>query len=444
MSILNTIIDLVFDSIPTWNLMLIESKQMIDKFYQIADKEVKKAEETMDYGDISIDLYSEIVAIADGNRKEEELLLAKAIITEKWIKYALYYLTDKDAVKIVADAEAQELVNGVIELLLPQVGKLYDNAKIANLHKYNASELRNGYNGNYILNIDDITKRFTTELIEKAKEKFNIDSEANEEDPYSNLVIPKEPVIERMGRYDSEGYFHPIFLKDKDQIIEENNTIPVKPDYMNDEIFNKFETVFAPLTKNIKYFYNINQYGNWCINVVTRDGLAICSYILDDGTIMGGSKISILGRCQGSNGYLDTLFVDVEKFPNIVTEILTNSLYIMTPSEVSTVSSSLLHNGAIYHNIDFQNTQFMNDEIVVRNIESALSACIQLINPDIRMRFENFIDPSNFTLVSDSKCVSPLGYDNTTATRIQNDLKLVVEGNTITKIEGGKGTKYQL
>ena len=48
MSIVNTIIDLVFNSIPTWNLLLIESKQMIKNLNEIAASEVKKAEETMD------------------------------------------------------------------------------------------------------------------------------------------------------------------------------------------------------------------------------------------------------------------------------------------------------------------------------------------------------------------------------------------------------------
>ena len=87
MSILNTIIDLVFNSIPTWNLLLIESKQMIKNLNEITANEVKKAEETMDYGDISMDLYTDIVFIADGDRKTEELLMAKAIATERWIKY---------------------------------------------------------------------------------------------------------------------------------------------------------------------------------------------------------------------------------------------------------------------------------------------------------------------------------------------------------------------
>ena len=46
MSIVNTIIDLVFNSIPTWNLLLIESKQMIKNLNEIAASEVKKEEET--------------------------------------------------------------------------------------------------------------------------------------------------------------------------------------------------------------------------------------------------------------------------------------------------------------------------------------------------------------------------------------------------------------
>lgn len=441
MSIVNTIIDLVFNSIPTWNLLLIESKQMIKNLNEIAASEVKKAEETMDYGDISMDLYTDIVLIADGDRKTEELLMAKAIATERWIKYTYYCLTDKDAVKIVADNEAQELVNGIVELLVPEIGKLYEDAKCANLHKYNASELKCGYNGNFILNIDDITKRFTTDLVEKAKEKFNISVEPDAELVFP-LVDPAQPVIPRMGRYDNDGYFHPVFLKDKDQIIQENNSVPVKPDFMPDELFTRFDSLLKPLIDG-KYFYNMSQYGNWCVNVVAPDGLSVCSYVIDDGTIMGGSKVSILGRCQGNNGYLDTLFVDVAKFPNIVHQILNNSFYIMTPDEVSQVFSGLFSNGCIYHNIDFKNTPFMDEEPIMRAIEPVLSVCIKLVNPDVRMRFENFIDPNNFTLVSDDKCVSPLGYDKTTATEIQPDLKMIIEGNTITKIEGGKGTKYQ-
>lgn len=442
MSVLNSIIDLIFNSIPTWNLLLIESKQMISDLNQLAADEVEKAEEIIDYGDISMDLYTDIVLITNGEEKDEELLMSKAIITDRWIKYAFYMLTEKDAVKIVAEKEAQELVNGIVELVMPGAEKIYQNAKSANLHKYNSSEVCCGYNGNYILNIDDVLKRFTPELKSKAEEKLAENESPTEEDANDNPT--PVPVFERMGRYDEDGNFHPIFLKDKDQIIKENNSIPVRPDNMSDELFNKFESVFKPLTKGIKYFYNTSQYGNWCINVVTPDGMAICSYILDDGTIMGGTKVSILGRCQGANGYIDTLFVDVAKFPNIVRHILANSFYIMNTAEVNQVCAELFINQSIYHNIDFQNTPFMDDINTMRRIEKPLASCIQLIDPGMRLRFENFIDPSNFTLVSDTKCVSPLGYDNTTASRVSPDcLKLVVEGDTITKITGENGTKYQ-
>ena len=94
MSVLNSIIDLIFNSIPTWNLLLIESKQMISDLNQLAADEVEKAEEIIDYGDISMDLYTDIVLITQGEEKDEELLMSKAIITDRWIKYAFYMLTE--------------------------------------------------------------------------------------------------------------------------------------------------------------------------------------------------------------------------------------------------------------------------------------------------------------------------------------------------------------
>ena len=445
--ILNSLIDLVTETIPTWNMLISESRKAINKIEKQMEIELKSVEENTDFGEISNDLYLDISIIADGNKKIKEELMAKALVTERWIKYTFYYLTEENASLLVGDKETQELVNGICNLVLPKAELIYPKAKIGNLKKYDAEELLPGYNGNYILSIDDIQKRFTDDLREKAKKKFNIIDEPladeNETSEEIEIVEPKDiknTTVQQVGRYDKDGYFHPVFLKDPSEIAQENETKSIlkKPDFMSDDLYNKFEIAFSPIANDIKYYYNINAHGNWCINIV--NGVSTYSYIIDDGSIMGGDYVYILGNINVGN-HLDTLFVNASIFPKIASNIIHSAFYIMTAEECNTAQKALFTNSRIYRNIDFTNTKFLDKSSF--GIEKSLSVCIGLINPDIRLRFENYLNKDNYTLVSDNTCKSPLYYTGATATSIVPGLKLIVDGNTITKLEGGNGTKYQ-
>ncbi len=446
--ILNSLIDLATGTIPTWNMLISESRKAIDKIEKQMEIELKSAEESDDYGEISQDLYLDISITADGDKKVKEELMAKALVTERWIKYAFYYLTEENASLLVGDKETQELVNGICNIVFPEAGLIYPKAKIGNLKKYNAEDLLPGYDGNFVLSIDDIQERFTIDLREKAKKKFNVVDEKLIEDKSAdiNIVEPEETENkniteqQQVGRYDKDGYFHPVFLKDPSEIIKENETKSVlkKPDFMPDDLYNKFETAFAPIATNIKYYYTINTHGNWCINIV--DGTNAYYYIIDDGTIMSGDYVYILGNINVGD-HLDTLFVNVNNLPKIASNIIHNPFYIMSTEEANAAANILFKNSRIYRNIDFTNTKFLDQSSF--GIENSLSACISLIDPNTRLRFESYLDKNHYTLVSDSNCKSPLYYTGATATNIVPGLKLVVDNNTITKLEGGNGTKYQ-
>lgn len=445
LNVLNGIVDMLCNSMPAWNMMLLESQSELRKLEIARDKELVAAETAIDDGDITARLYNDIVIITEGNYKDEELLMAKAKVTLRWVKYTFYYLTE-DAALIIADTEAQKLCNGIAKLVFPEAGKIYPKADDANLSKYDAEKLPRHYGGNFILNIRDIEEKFTDDLKMKAAAKY---AEVQNNPNMENSEIPSDSAtvniskFERVGRYDEDGYFHPFFFSSPEEIREEYQSKPVKAPDMPDELFTKFEAALSKVAADLKYYYEKNQYGNWTINVIQPDMLAASSYMLDDGTIMGGDAVYIMGKCQGANGLVDSVFVKSD-LTDIVSKILHNGFYIMSQGELDLVNSVLLDNQIIYHTVDFVGMKQLDmTALKGTQFNKALFNAVQLVPSDCRLRFESFTDLNHFILVSDINCISPMGYDNTTANKIYDGLKISIDNNfLLKKNEKGQVEKY--
>ncbi len=438
MSVVTNIVDLVCNVVPSWNILMVEAKDTVGKFNEQAIQEMNKAQEVVDdRDDISVNLYNEIVRICDGDTRSIEVLTAKALATEKWIKYVIYYLTDPSAVKITCDKESAELVNGIANFFAPDLGPIYKEEKSANLDKFDAKKLRTD-KVKFILYKDELAERFNTEMVEKAKAKFTPEPEEENHEVVNSEET--KTILERTGRFDDQGYFHPIFTKSKEDVKKEIEDKPMKPDNMPQDKCDKFNNRLAKFIGNRKHYYSLDNVGNTYLNIVDGDCM-VSSYMVDDGTIMGGESLSVLGNYMTIDGRMDTIFVNIDKHPDIVSRILSPALYVMTPQEVMEVNSKLFSDGRIYRSIDFSNTSFIDTGDMTRLIDKALSAVVSLNDQDARLKFENFIDSDHFTLVSDLNCKSTL--PGVTSTNIVNGLKFIVDGNTITKILGGNGTKYQ-
>ena len=128
---------------------------------------------------------------------------------------------------------------------------------------------------------------------------------------------------------------------------------------------------------------------------------AVDTYIIDDGRIMGGTKVHILADYINQNGTKDTIFVD-SKHQDIVAQVLQSRFFTLTPDMVVTCMHDMFNNGLIYHYIDFSNTKWMDSLTAEQReaLEKNLSACISNLNMDIRMRFDSIMDVNNFILTS--------------------------------------------
>ena len=438
MSVLVTIVDLICNAIPSWNILIAEAKDTIGKFNECNTKEMEKAQEVVDdRDDISIDLYNEIVRICEGDEKSVEILTAKAIATEKWIKYVIYYLTDPSAIKIGCDLESAELANTIANFLVPEAGPIYENAPVKNIDKFDATKIRTD-RVKFILLKNDLATRFTTEMIEKAKAKFYKKPE--------EIIKSIEPSVEtqqlneRRGRYDEMGLYHPNFVQvDKDvakKIIEDK---PLMPDQINQTRFNMFEQKLKRFIGNRNHHYTTDSNNNVYLNIVNGDCL-VTSYMLDDGSIMGGRTVSILGTYIDQTNQPNYVFVNIDRHPDIVSRILSGSFYMLTPQEASIIFANLFYDQRIYQMIDFSNTPFINDNNL-RLIERPLTAICNYNTENARLRFVSYTDPYNFTLVSDDKCKSYI--PGSTTTNIVNGMIYGVQGDRgIAKSFGGEGIRF--
>lgn len=444
MNLLTNIIDLVFCIIPSMDLALNQSRKIMNSFEEIKEKELEKASKEMDFGEISGRLYSDIVIVSEDNRQVEQLMLAKAITTEKWIRYALYYLTNENVTKVVADKETQEFVNGVIKYVLPEAELLYPDQKAANLDKYNILNLMPTYSGKFVLSMYELNDRLDDEMMETAR---MLRVPGYKKSVTESPIVINPITIGRTGRYDADGMYHPSFLN-VDELAASNNAIPTRPDYMTDEEFNLFESKLLPLIPDdVKHFYFRDQHDNWNIGIVSNYGTCVNEYLLDDGTIMGEDDVFVMGSNQTSEGYISRTFVNVTRHPEVASKILASaSSYMITPFEIDEIGSQLLP-WFVYHHVDMSNTGFLADPAVKKDITKPLCAAVQTVdmNADARFRFESYSDPTHFTLIADSRCKSPLAYTGETARNITvpgNELKLVVSDNVITLIYAGQETKY--
>ena len=202
---------------------------------------------------------------------------------------------------------------------------------------------------------------------------------------------------------------------------------PKKDPAITDEQFNALEAVFSKYLVNMKYRYE--AFNGIYKLLITRIGDVEEEYIIDDGSILGGSQFSIL-----ANKINDTIFVFADD-PEIP-EILRSKFYVVTDECVLRNENKLFSAGIIYHYIDFSNTAWINGkDIDKKKLESNLYVAIQygcsLLGNAPRMRFAKFESADSFELISDNMIKSPLFFMNATNNFIVPEFRLIIKGNEI-------------
>jgi hypothetical protein len=216
---------------------------------------------------------------------------------------------------------------------------------------------------------------------------------------------------------------------------------------MDDNTFFRFENALQKYFPGTGYYYEMDQDGLWNICIPRENGTTD-SIIIDDGTIMGGAGISILGMYQSVNGSIDTIFVKESRHPVIVQNILSNPFYIMSDLEYQEISvDETYFENFVYHYIDFSNTEFIDLYSAKEkyDFEKRLLAAIKVLGQDVRLRLNNYIDPYNFELVSDKATKSPMSKNNTTSSNICEGLSIEIQNIDLTiRNPEGFSTVYKI
>lgn len=157
------------------------------------------------------------------------------------------------------------------------------------------------------------------------------------------------------------------------------------------------------------------------LDLVTKKG-ETRSYRVDDGSLLGGTGISILFNTNGN----DDFFIPATKeYEDIIVRGLSGND--ITPQDVQRVRKNFFANLMLYAGFDFSNTEKIDEikknEDSFSKLNNILSTIFEnnLLNVGNnldevpRFRFENFKDYNNFTVVSDDKVKPGLQNDHNKA-----------------------------
>lgn len=407
-------------------------KSMNEYYLKKADRRGKPVSEL---------LKDDIFLMADNNDLVEISLLSKAIKTNKWINYAIYYMTH-DTNLIKCDEHTRKFLNGIGELA--GFGKLYHSCESTDIRRYDSRNKERRRDSRFILLLDELKARlqdekFQTDMrLRMAKMKHNIN-------PAILFVQPKtqqEKEMVELTRY-KEGLTHPLLF----DIYKPSSNFDKKGYGIDNPTFERLEKAFSKLITDKYYSYAKDDHGMIQLTLIKNNTFGAKNiYTVDTGLLMGGSTISIMGIYKTVKGTTDKIFVDVAKYPDIAYNILTSVFYLMTPAEVNRVMAGLIGKGIVYKYIDFSNTTFFDylDEASKIELGDRLISAIHIIDkrdPNLtyipRFRFDSFIDIRNFTLISDNRVFSPFASTGETSSFILEGLSIRFQDGQMYEYFGG-------
>lgn len=210
---------------------------------------------------------------------------------------------------------------------------------------------------------------------------------------------------------------------DSDNSAEEN-----ADDKGKDVSFKDLMDYFISIVPDKKF--QINKVKD-TLELVIVDNNNYISFSIDPNIIIGNGY-NILANLPNDG----VIFVNL-RHKELISKIINDKSYVLTPEEIVTVREDMFTNDSIYTYIDMSNmseniSKLTKEEFstlgkkltCVLNIPS-----ISIFNNIPRMRFETFIDINEFTLVSDYGCLSPI--DNLTSECINEGLNIKVSKDSI-------------
>jgi hypothetical protein len=393
-----------------------------------------------------------IMIMAGGNSIVEETYFDKATKAKQLIEYAMYWLTDLNALKLPIDCtqEEKEFINAIADYVAPEFGKIFEDADTINLDKYFSSNFYNPfYKGNYLLTETDIESYISIDFADQMRAKWSKLNQSPapveprpEEIKYTGEETGTGPIpFGRVGRFDENGYYHPAFSFSSGEMED----VPVQPEGMDDKLFDRLELVFSNLIpEGRKHYYSYDINGNMLITTYSNLFDQI-SWLIDDGRIMGGTDIYICTNYVTTNGYTDDILINVIRHPDIAKRVLQVPMYIMNPNETFMVMNDMFRETRIYTNIDLGNTSFL-DNLPPQDKAEFEKSCMYVFKildqdglSDTRLRITDYVSPFDFKLVSDKDCRISLPSDRK---GIFENLIFHVDGSDVLKLINGKGYRY--
>ena len=206
-------------------------------------------------------------------------------------------------------------------------------------------------------------------------------------------------------QFNDGDIIHPFFFNN----IPIQDIGPKQGEGIDDILFYKLENSIGKLIIN-KYCYFKDQFGVLRAKVIKDQYGTTEDYVLDDGSISGGTKISILGM-SASSGYW--VWVNSEVYPDIAYNMLNRSFYYLNDDEVNRVNYYNLFSFETNRFIDMTNTPWVDylNDMDKMYIEKYVSAILRhhsndpLISPYTKFRFKSYTNCHNFVLVSDENVI---------------------------------------
>lgn len=399
----------------------------------------------------AIDKAKEAKKLIERSESEAKITaISKIDESKKWLYYALYYITDVNAVKLDGLSKNQKaFINGITIAFGINV---YDDVNPVDIRLYDpSSSLYNEY-GRFeisieseitpLLNNDEFMKKVAARKEQlysstKSSEKQQTKSVAKESENTKDTVDKDTVAAEEVVKEEKEmNVIHPISF---DNLTAENNK--KKAEKLPVKLFKKLENVFVPIIgkKNHKYeqdgdLINLHYNGN--------------KFIVDPGVCMGRGKVYVMGNIPNN-----TVFVSTEH-KDIVKKILSDKNYMLTEDDMKAVVKDYFPNMLVYRYIDMSNTPYLGkltyDELhklgdklmFIINQEKATNKEFSIDIEIPRFRFNSFESVDKFSLISDKLVKSPLSATGETSSLVADGVIISVEGNKMTKVLGD--SKYTI
>lgn len=392
-------------------------------------------------------------------------LIGRSVESNKWIAYALYYMSNPEAKLVQADPETCKFVNTISQYFC--FGKIYESAEIGDIKDYDVSTEGTD---KFLICIDDLSVKMQDEaLMSKILARRNaMTSVKTEEAPDENKAE------ETASETAEEAVKIPNFVKEEKEMIKpitftvSDNPTPLPDpeadptpvvDVVNatsyvDEQPQAIQTLPENIQKiidrdvepilnemGIQRTYQMMPNGLVQLTIIETQTHAPMMYTIDPGIVMGRGKASILMTISYPLG--DTVFVDVTDNKELVKKMLGSPWAILTEEETQKVILTQFKNQEIYRYFDLSSTEFLN-KLSGEEFEKfgkKLTFIINTMKKQIadqqtdcpRLRFNHFKSIDDFIVISDKFTVSPLADIGCTTPAMLEGLMYICEGDKITQ-----------